>query len=494
MKRTSTRSEGRRLASLDWRAALSSASARRIAFFLFMGLAALTGGGSRADIVSLIVLRPLAVLFAAYALLTMPAGALAPARFALGLLAAAAVVVALHLVPLPPEWWQSLPGRGPVAALDAELDQGDLWRPLSLSPAGAWNALFSLVVPFAGVLLFASLELNDRRHLLYAWIAVACVSAVLGIGQLLGDPLGPLYIYEVTNRGMPVGLFANANHQAVFLATSIPLAALIVLSARDSGIRRYIAAVGLSLVFFAVALVTLSRAGVALSLIGFALAALVVHRNWRERAVTGGETGLPKLLRSPYVVPACLLLGLILSASLLFALRESPAWLAMTSSAEEVRLRAFPVVLEMVQVFWSVGAGGGSFEAAYKIFEPSSLLSPYYLNHAHNDWLEVVIEYGVPGALLVGALILFAVRGAARACSVAGLAAFARLAMIAPILFFTLASIVDYPLRVPLIQVFLACWLVGLNARPRSLLFRAAGGGSTTRRFTVAGQFVRSDT
>src|SRR3546814_12686646 len=51
-----------------------------------------------------------------------------------------------------------------------------------------------------------------------------------------------------------------------------------------------------------------------------------------------------------------------------------------------------------------------SFVTAYKVVEPDHLLSQNYLNHAHNDLLEIFAEYGAFGlVLLAAALIMYVV-------------------------------------------------------------------------------------
>ena len=60
----------------------------------------------------------------------------------------------------------------------------------------------------------------------------------------------------------------------------------------------------------------------------------------------------------------------------------------------------------MIWHYAPFGGGFGSFEAAYKIVEPVNLLSLQYLNHAHNDYLELAIEAGLPGLALAGLWIV----------------------------------------------------------------------------------------
>ena len=109
----------------------------------------------------------------------------------------------------------------------------------------------------------------------------------------------------------------------------------------------------------------------------------------------------------------------------------------------------------MVSGQFPYGSGFGSFEDVYKTVEPSALLSYRYLNQAHNDWAQFVIEGGLPGLFLLILLVAWlgwrfievwiSPAGSARDLALVSLFALAVLG---------LASFVDYPLRTPAMGVF----------------------------------------
>jgi O-antigen ligase len=120
------------------------------------------------------------------------------------------------------------------------------------------------------------------------------------------------------------------------------------------------------------------------------------------------------------------------------------------------------------------GAGGGSFPSVYPAYEQPSGVSPEYANHAHCDYAEVLLDYGLPGALIVIAVLgwwLARVRAlwcVAGPCDAAD--PLARAGMV--IVGLALAhSVVDYPLRTAAIAVVTA-FAAALAARP---LIQAAG-------------------
>ena len=115
----------------------------------FLTLLFLVGGSSWPQEAGLILLRPLAILISAYGLATIRGEDARPYRAIYIIFLLALTLTSLHLIPLPPSVWQSLPGREIIIEIDRFAGLGDLWRPLSMSPQGTLNALCSLSVPLA---------------------------------------------------------------------------------------------------------------------------------------------------------------------------------------------------------------------------------------------------------------------------------------------------------------------------------------------------------
>jgi O-antigen ligase len=107
------------------------------------------------------------------------------------------------------------------------------------------------------------------------------------------------------------------------------------------------------------------------------------------------------------------------------------------------------------------GSGFGTFAPIYEKFEPRTLLTGKYVNHAHNDWLELWVTGGAPAVLIaVGFLTWLAAsifklwsRGQ-QETRVLDLA----LAQAAPIVIVLLLlhSAADYPLRTAALSVMFA--------------------------------------
>lgn len=441
---------------------LATPGARFMMFVIFLVLVFALGGGSRSDIVSLVILRPLAALFAIYAALQISRDQLRSIRVPLALLGALAFLISLQLVPLPPAWWQGMPGREVVRDLYSLVGEEDRWFPLALSPVRAVNSLFSLIVPLATLLLFAIQAPEYRPRLLFVVLAMAVASVALGMMQLLGPPSGPLYFYRITNNGLPVGLFSNRNHQALLVSIGILLGAYSTARALQrpgASAALVIGGFGLMLIFLPFLLIAGSRAGLVLGAAMLLPSAFLIFRAAQARRSGAGRSGLtdPRFR-----------LGAVAGLGAIIAVISTAIWLSRSLALDrlmgknvelDLRAQTLPVVLEISERQFPFGAGFGSFDTIYRQAEPAHLLTHSYLNHAHNDWVQVILEGGLGAALiLIVALGWFAnatfrVLWTSRARLASDL--FVCVVIIGA---FGLSSIVDYPLRTPsLMAVFAIC-------------------------------------
>jgi O-antigen ligase len=63
--------------------------------------------------------------------------------------------------------------------------------------------------------------------------------------------------------------------------------------------------------------------------------------------------------------------------------------------------------------FWVTGSGGGTFAVVFPAYRDQGL-APHLYVHAHNDYLESLLEYGVLGVVLPGGIVLLSVAAALR--------------------------------------------------------------------------------
>ena len=110
------------------------------------------------------------------------------------------------------------------------------------------------------------------------------------------------------------------------------------------------------------------------------------------------------------------------------------------------------------------GSGLGSFESVYHLYEDPVLVKGATVIHAHNDYLELALETGVPGILLMIGFLAWWARAAWRAWRYADAGVYARAASIASGLILV-HSLVDFPLRTAAISAAFATCLALLVER-----------------------------
>lgn len=420
----------------------------RLIVAAFLGVALLfAGGASRYDEDLQILVRLAAIVAIAASLWPLD---FAPLRRRPGLAVAAGVVwllVALHLVPLPPDLWARLPGHEVYAKIAAEAGVVG-WRPLSLTPDLTLNALFALLPATAAGLCALYLDHRSRLRLAGGVVLAACVSGALGLAQLaLGGEA--LRLYRETSLDSAVGLFANRNHQAVFLACALPLVgAVAVAGARETENLGRVLTVALPVVaFLLLALVAAqSRMGLLLGAVGLLGAAAV----WR----VGGFALLPssRSLRMAAAAGGAALLAAVGLAVAAGGLLERFTTVGPTT---ETRIATLPPMLATAKAFMPLGAGFGAFDSVYRRFEPDALLSTVYMNQAHNEPLQLAIEGGLPALALMVVFGWWWAKTAARASGAREQRPMA-LAAVATTAILLLSSLVDYPLRTPLLGALFA--------------------------------------
>jgi O-antigen ligase len=440
------------------------------ALVAFLVLVFLTGGGSRPDILSLIVLRPAAIIFCGIGLWSLKWEHVHAYRFLFGMAVAIFALVGSHLIPLPPSIWGALPGRGIITEIDKVAQLGPVWRPLSMVPSSTWNAFYSLFVPLAVLLLGAQLNLGERIKLLPWLLALGLFSGLWGILQVVGAPDGPFYLYSVTNYGSAVGLFSNRNHQAMLLACLFPMLAVYastsIRSEEQASLRRWMA-IGAGTVLVPLLLVTGSRAGLILGVLGL-LSVVVLYQ--KPASLTPTKRKNRKIdLRYAVAGFGVLCLGAL---TIIMSRAEAFQRLFATGQGEDERFKAWVPMVQMAWKYCPFGSGIGSFVEVYQIDEPYELLGPEYYNHAHNDWIEVSLTAGLPGLFLLCLVVYAWLRSSWQSMRVStgggkGIA-YTRLGAII-ILILAMGSLGDYPLRAPsLASVFIvaALWLAGDKGHP----------------------------
>ncbi|WP_341860066.1 O-antigen ligase family protein [Qipengyuania sp. GPGPB31] len=431
-----------------------------VAFLVILWVA---GGASRADVLGQAVVRFFAWSILVVAIFTLPRVDWRVVKEPAIILGAAALLVALQLVPLPPSIWTELPGRAIFMEAAVLTGAEQPWRPLSISPSGTSNALASLIVPAVVLLLVANLTREQHWRIAILVLGLVVAGAVLGVLQFSGANYDNPLINTVS--GAVAGNFANRNHFALFLAIGVVLA--MAWAFRDETLPWKIAvAFGMVVLFILMVLATGSRSGVIVGLAGIVLTFLAFRRRAAQQF-----KAIPRKIAVPIVfVAIAVLIGAIwLSVGLDRAVSVDRA--TMLDGQADLRSQIWPIVLEMSQRYFPAGTGFGTFDPVFRIAEPDGLLSPQYINLAHNDWLQLFLEGGLVAGILIAAVLVWYLLKSLRAWSAADANRGARvLAKVGTILIALIlaASVTDYPSRTPMVMAILmlaSAWLVAPGSK-----------------------------
>lgn len=438
--------------------ALGSDRGRFVAFCAFLSIVALTGGGSRPDIQSLVILRPVAVCALFYGLWFMRNGDLRGAKVPLAVILGLMVIAICQLIPLPWSVWTELPKRSAIAEIDTLLGMAGVWRPLSLDPARTWNTLFALLVPLAAIVLFCIQSGRYVRMSLLALVALALASAAVGYLQAIG--IKALHFYAITHDHHPVGLFSNKNHQAVLLVwllmTVAWLATIIDPASRKA--KAHAAAVLATLfVIFPLILLSGSRAGLLMSFPALMISLWFLSRSKVYQFSAAKKVNTKRVRVAFILIALIILLAGVFSVLALSDRQAALSRLFASDPADEMRWIFLPLLWEMTGDFFVLGTGFGAFAATFHMYESTETLGPGYLNQAHLDPLQLIIEGGIP-ALILAAWGLVWLVWKIFALWMSGKRPHRDLAvyLASAIGVWFAASLIDYPLRAPIISVVFA--------------------------------------
>lgn len=398
------------------------------------------GGGSGAGLANMVVqLAGLAALaFHREAVLDFFARA---PRLAVVLVAVTLALPLLQLVPLPPTIWQALPGRDLVSQSYDLIGAQGAWHPFSLSTARTAIAFFSLLAPFAILVLAWDMAEADRRMLLLAVAGGGVIVAALGAQQLATGNRVLMFYQDVVGSGDLQGTFSNRNSGALMLDIAlVALAGAVPWRSRSLSPAWKLGAVAAAVLLATGVVLTGSRSGMMLLAVPALLAAWI----WWSAHDFGRNRRKAALILAGLVV-AMAVGGVLLSGN--HRIRQNMA--RFDSLADEQRPVIWKDTVEAIGRYWPVGSGIGSFDEVFQVDEALENLSYGRAGRAHNDFLEVALESGVAGiALLAGWAVMLAMlglralRGGRQESQGAiGLAALAAFGLIA------LQSLTDYPLR-----------------------------------------------
>ena len=417
--------------------------------------ALLFGGGARQGLGSDAIPELLALPLLAVAL-PRAVPILKRSPVALALVIGVIALPCVQLVPFPSWFWSHLPGRQSVVDIFAAGEIPLSWRPISLISGATWRALLSLLPPVSIFLATLSLDREERRLLALVAVTIGVISTPLAMLQVIGGQDSGLYFYNRTNIGNGVGFFANDNHFAAFEYSLIPLAAaaLTDLRIRSVGLTLAVLGVVVTTLLFGLSL-SASRSALILGGVSLLATALLLLRP--EIAKLGRRRTLAIAVGLGF-----LLLPLLLGLGMLAILQR----FSTKDIAADARWMIAGNTWSALWIYFPFGAGVGTFPSVYPLHERVADLIPEYVNRAHNDLLETLLEGGLVSLSLLTGFVIWLSLSSRRAL-VGAFNADGRQARAGIIVMWLLLlhSLWDYPLRtIALGSLFALC--VGWQFQP----------------------------
>jgi hypothetical protein len=328
----------------------------------------------------------------------MPSGA---STFSAILAALSFALVLAQLIPIPYDVWRALPGREQAVRAFEAIGTAPDSLALSLSPSETRRAALSLLPPLAAFLGVLSVPKRLFWTMSGAIVLSAMLGALIGLVQKSQGVASGLYFYKVPETAKhATGTFANRNFFATQLFTCIPFLAAFTMFWTAKWKLRPVLVLGFMIVYIGLLVAVLaavgSRAGTILTMVSVLLTFLLVFRTSSQGGAKIG-TGKGVLI---------MLVALVVMAqtSMVGILR-----LAQTDPVNDFRNTITAVSYAAAKAQFPAGSGFGTFVPVYQLYETNETIENPFINHAHNEWLELAIEGGAPALVLMVLFLLWLV-------------------------------------------------------------------------------------
>ncbi|MBD0371756.1 MAG: O-antigen ligase family protein [Pyrinomonadaceae bacterium] len=293
---------------------------------------------------------------------------------------------------------QLLPlGSVPLAALPGM----QAARTLSLDPYSTrliLVQLLALLVYFSASLVF----IDSPRRLRLVTHTIIIFSFALAIFGLIQSFVSPAKIYGIKELGQSTsfGPFVNRHHFAAYMEMAAGLTAGLLMAGAIQSEKRllYIFAA----IIMAVALVMTNSRGGIISLVAETIFIFIITGARRERHRKSGEkragAGRVLMLRAGL---AFALLFSVFTAVVFFGGEDVLSrFVGTVNSADPTtgRVHFWRGTLDIIRDHPVAGSGLGSFAVAYTLYDTRNGI--FRLEQAHNDYLQVLSDAGIIGAIL----------------------------------------------------------------------------------------------
>lgn len=329
---------------------------------------------------------------------------------AIALLASSPIwLAALQLTPFNAQTWSSLAGRSDyLPALAGLGGQTPEQLPLSLNPSATSAALWSSLPVSAAFVAALMLGRRQTDRLLAVVVGAAALQTLIAVLQIGGGKTSFFY-FGSSYTGSVIGTFNNRNHLADFLGMCVPLWFYFALRSSHkhrSGVARLVprnAWWPLWIIFgfamLVVMLMTQSRGGLLATSIALVGCGWLMLRTQRQQVSARMRWGTVAAL------------GLTIAAALVSVGLEDISSRVQTERLivdANVRQDYSLDTLQAARHFWPWGTGAGTFESVFPRFQ--SLQTLGYVEYAHNDYPQLLMELGIFALPLIAAVLYLALQ------------------------------------------------------------------------------------
>ncbi len=312
----------------------------------------------------------------------------------------------LYLASLPAGLAQTLPGRDLYAQAELLISSFGAGsnHHLTVRYLATESSWLILLVPI-GVYL-AARTLDEKRQILlvYAFFTIALAQMLIGLFQFATGGGVSYAIAELLNRAGASGTYVNRNHLAGMLEMALPLALALslhhlrvapqgrgknlrarLLALLKAGNRPSMIMILLAVLFTIGVIVTRSRTGILMAMVGILLTTILFSRR------IGGQNTLGLVGQFVTIsIGLAIFLGLapVLDRFSVAELDTDARW-PIAAATFDAAGRLLPF-----------GAGPGTYPHAFVQYQPAEL-AKYFINYAHNDYLQALFEVGLWAPLLI---------------------------------------------------------------------------------------------
>jgi len=378
------------------------------------------------------------------------------APLALRILVVLSVALPLvQIVPLPASLWHNMPGRDLVRqSFELAEIPAYSWFPLSVDTMRSVVAFCGTLAPAAIIVIGSTLERDELTQLGWALTVAALAAFLLGVVQLATAGNSGLIYDGRADGDVLYATFANRNSAGMFFVLAV-----IVQTALP--IPRQPIAQMLRLGAFAIlavaVILTQSRSSMVLLLVAGAFAgARLLAMRWPG-------------LKLGWLAGAGTLIAALLAV---LAVTQSDgrmrASLDRFSDISTDRPAMWEDGLYAAGRYWPAGTGMGTFDEVFQIDESLEHISPRRAGRAHNDYIELGIEAGIYGLVLLAAWFVWI--GWAALQSLPGEWRWMRAGAAIGLACIAAQSLLDYPLRnqtLLCVAALLVAILASRQGRPR---------------------------